>query len=344
MKKLFLIFVVLFSVTIIPGLVYLRYVNPTSTPFQDSNLESAIREELGKAEGPLSRNDLRLITSLNARGYGIRSLEGIQQLEALRSLDLEDNFIVDVTPLAGLKDLEHLSLRNNEIIDLSAIHFSALQELSNLKSLSLRHNVLRPDPDNRSYQYRLADISILEHFPSLEVLELRDNYIREIDVLGNLENLRVLDISQNPIHQGDIGILSKLSRLAELNLRECDVSDLTPLKQLTELTYLNIHSNSRIASLAPLQGLTTLETLIMRDVPIGDDIRYLSGMTRLNRLNIRNSGISDVTVLATLMDAGALMDSLDIRENPVLTTDGIASLYPYWDNIIERYPRNLNAE
>jgi hypothetical protein len=117
------------------------------------------------------------------------------------------------------------------------------------------------------------------------------------------------------------------------------------------LTYLNLYSNSRIQSVLPLENLTELETLIMANVPIGQDIHILSDMTELKYLNIRNCGVANPAVLGDLMSAGALQDEedrnirahVDLRENPISleTTDLYASIRPYWQNIDQRIPFKL---
>ncbi len=325
--------------------------------FADEKLESAIRELLDHPEGPLTRNMLETITVLDVPNADIESLEGIQALASLRTLNLESNAITDVSPLASLRSLETLNLQNNAIIDLDAIKLGTLSDVDSLRELNLRHNVLRPNPDDRNYQYRMTDISVLAMLTQLERLILRDNHIEDITPLSNLRNLHLLDISQNPLADTTLSALSGLFRLEHLNVRETGITDISVLTSLPSLTYLNLHSNVDIASLAPLASLGELRTLILRNVPVEEGIVHLSGLTNLRRLNLRNTGIDGVEVIAQLMAAGALQDrpalgeyaELDIRENPIPvvgadTDGGYNPLRDYWRHVTYRYPYMLPVD
>ena len=316
----------------------------------ESQLEKLVRSETGRSEGRLFRFYLKEITELDASGLGITDLAGIEHLRNLEVLNLEDNAVSDLTPLRELRRLADLSLRNNGITDLEAVNFSAVAGLP-LERLSLRHNVVRPE---EGPQARLSDISLLASLVFLKELELRDNHIENISPLKELGELRILDISQNPLRDGALENVSGLTRLRELNIRETGTSSLVPIKNLEELVYLNIHSNRELDTIAPVAGYSSLEVLIARNVPIKDEIVLLSNLERLWRLNIRNCGVKDVSVLASLMERGALQDDLsldirgdvDIRENPIPVLeiegyDGYAPLRPYWDNITRREPRDL---
>jgi Leucine-rich repeat (LRR) protein len=111
---------------------------PTNSPiviFKDTNLEAAIRTELGLPFGFLTRADLLGLEVLDARSRGIRDLTGLEFAENLVSLDLDTNEISDLIPLANLIQLETLNLDDNEIFDLTP-----LAGLLQLSTLSLFNN------------------------------------------------------------------------------------------------------------------------------------------------------------------------------------------------------------
>ena len=316
--------------------------------FADTNLEKAVREKLNNPIGPISRSDLLQITHLDASGKDIQSLEGIENLRRLVVLDLEDNQVNDVAPLSKLYRLTELNLRNNEITDLAAINFAALSNLP-LRSLSLRHNVFRSESGS---QYRLSDIKLLSEFNSLEELELRDNHISDISPLSTLTELKVLDLRENKIE--DLRPLTNITSLTELNLRENKIDDLSALSGLTNLTYLNLHSNTEIKSIQPIVSLTKLRDLIMRNVFVGGQTKYLKNMSNLRRLNLRNSSITDTHILGELMSAGVLQDDpdrgikaeIDIRDNP-LSEEGFDPYFhirEFWENLSIRLPFALPTE
>ena len=76
--------------------------------FADKTLEAAVRKELKKSKGQLTRGDLKKLEGLVAQGEGIRSLSGLEHATSLTGLSLEDNQISDLSPLASLTNLTML--------------------------------------------------------------------------------------------------------------------------------------------------------------------------------------------------------------------------------------------
>ena len=62
-------------------------------------------------------------------------MDAIEQLTQLRFLDLSNNFILDVSPLQGLRLLGGLNLMNNEVTDIGP-----LLNMMNLASVNLVGN------------------------------------------------------------------------------------------------------------------------------------------------------------------------------------------------------------
>lgn len=305
MKKNYTLFnissllLVLLSVFLLVGVFQ---SSTTDVSFEDPALEQAVRDAIDKEEGKIEASDVALLQTLDATGYGIESLEGIEALEELRELNLEDNFIESVSPLTSSSKLETLSLRNNEITDLEEVDFGDILFL-NIRDLSLRHNVKRDEEGNGT---RLSDINLLGQMISLRNLELRDNHIEELAPLSNLRDLNELDIRENRFD--DIEALETLTKLEELNLRDNEIDSLEPLHYLSRLTYLNIHSVTGLDSLEPISELVNLETLIMRDVPIEDDGELLKNLTNLQRFNAVDADFEEInpTIIEDLRSKGAL--------------------------------------
>ena len=293
------------------GLVLLLFFvanNQTVVNFPDRGLEQVIREKIDKTDGSILLSEVRKISSLNASCLNISSLEGLEKLNRLEELNLESNQVKDLTPLQGLKKLYHLNLRNNNIIHLDSININALAGLP-IRRLSLQHNTLKRED---GIQFKLSDISLLSQLNHLEVLELRDNEISDLSPLVSLEKLEKLDLRDNQIE--DITSLTKLINLEELNLRGNKINDLSALSNLKNLTYLNVHSNRDVKSLEPIEKLTGLQTLILRNVPVSNTIRFINDMVNLKRLNIANCEITDIGVLAALFSKGAFANEINRKE------------------------------
>lgn len=102
---------------------------------KDAGLDRAIRAELGKPFGFLTRADLLELLTLDARNLGIRDISGLENATNLIWLDLDTNQISDITPLTPCVNLMVLNLDSNEIWDLTP-----LSGLFNLDLLSLFDN------------------------------------------------------------------------------------------------------------------------------------------------------------------------------------------------------------
>ncbi len=313
--------------------------------FSSDGLQRSIADHLDIEPSMITRHAIKELTYLDATGQDIRFLDGLQHAIHLETLILTDNFIADVSPLSALDKLHTLHLRNNEIVDLLDIRFDQITHLE-IKDLSLRHNVVRPVSGG---QIRLSDLSLLSSMTSLTILELRDNHISDLTFLSTLDQLTYLDIRENRLT--DITPLQYLHQLKHLNMRDNQVEDLEPLVNLIHLEYLNIHTNPTIKSIQPIGSLVNLHTMIMAEVPFNEEYDVLGGFIRLVRLNIRNTDMSDASILAKLMSLGALQDdadrniqaNLDLRETPVLdrNDDHLDIIRPYWQNISQRQPEML---
>ena len=120
---------------------------PKEPIFPDKNLEAVVRKSVyakRNNDEPITEDDVLNISTVKGRGKGIRDLTGLEKCRSLALLDLADNQITDIAPIANLPRLQSLDLSNNSIGDISTLStLKALQyiELSNnqvsdLKALS----------------------------------------------------------------------------------------------------------------------------------------------------------------------------------------------------------------
>jgi Leucine-rich repeat (LRR) protein len=327
------------------GLCMVSVLVDEPVEFPDEMLELAIRELLNYHGKPIYRSQLLNIADIDLSEKNISRLEGIENFRNLEILYLRNNNISDVSPLGSLSNLRILDLGYNPIVDLEAANFEDLTKL-NLIELNLDHLVKYDRVKGTS---RLSDLRLLSEFSSLRSLSLEDNHISDITPLGKLRRLEELNLKDN--HLGSLAGLESLSTLERVNLRGNQLFDISSIQNLNHLRYLNLHSNENLTELSPLSELVNLETLIMRDVPVGDQLSVIGKMTKLKRLNIRNCSVSDFSTLFELMAAGALQDQsgknvfayLDILENEIPDDPfHLRGFRPFWENIDVKYPMELN--
>ena len=114
---------------------------------------------------------------------GLEVLDSIKQTRENGNLKLwlTDKNISDLSPVAGLQNIEGLYLSGNDIIDLSP-----LANLTSLTSLSLANN-------------EITDLSSLSDLKNITELWLNGNRISDLSPLSGLHNLKSIVLSQNKI-------------------------------------------------------------------------------------------------------------------------------------------------
>jgi len=175
---------------------------PPESPivFEDPNLETAVRNAIQMPVGNIYESDVigTGFISLNAASMQISALGGLEHCKDLTQLDLSNNLIQDITPLAALTSLRELNLNANSTQDLAP-----LSGLTQLNTLSLRTN-------------GLTDISALGTLVNLTLLDAGDNELEDIYALTSLTKIEALGLDHNRIN--DLGPLTSLLNLNEVEL------------------------------------------------------------------------------------------------------------------------------
>ena len=240
-----------------------------SSLIPDYYLEAAVRKELGKPEGrPLTRGDLKRLGKLVADYKRIKNLSGLEHAVNLTELNLGNNEISDITPLAALTNLKRL--------DLGAIARPTYPTTSAL---------LDGNPNR--------DVSPLASLTNLEYLNLSKNEVRDVSPLASLTKLTELDLYGN-YQIRDVSPLASLTNLTELHLQENKISDVSPLASLTNLTRLALNDN-QISDVSPLASLTNLTTLGLYDNQISN-IGSLASLTNLTKLELGGNPLSQESI------------------------------------------------
>ena len=121
------------------------------------------------------------ILGVSLHGEGITDLSPLAGLTNLNILWVDGNNLTDITPLAGLTNLITLRLNDNNISDISA-----LSGMTNMEALfAFRNNI--------------GDITPLAGMPDLFFVNLNHNNISDISPLAGLRNLDWLGLNGNPI-------------------------------------------------------------------------------------------------------------------------------------------------
>ncbi len=294
-------------------------VTPSNTPlykFTDDNLKKLMEKTVGKTMENITRGDLERITILDASGLDLTSLEGIQNLCNLASLELDSyysdtgellyNHISDLSPLRNLSYLQNLILVGNNVSDVSP-----LSGLTNLNNLDLGTNYIK-------------DITPLSSLVKLKNLSLFSNdNITDIRPLSNMKELVYLDLGYNAIE--DISCLSNLENLEILYLDNNNVKDDNPLKGLKKLKIIGLDNNPVTNYTGPGATQTPAPTPLVS----GNIIIPIGNMTPNPYLTPTPTSKSKITPTPT----GKTMTNIPDRKLP--STYGFKDIDGHWarDNI-----------
>ncbi|WP_185819463.1 CotH kinase family protein [Salibacterium salarium] len=215
-KKIKRIALLLLPLAVLTGAAVFIFAGGSDVEFEDENLETAIREEIRKPEGPIRQEDLENVDTLDLSNSGIESIEGLENVTTVRNLDLQGNRMEDIQALEDLIYLEDLNLRGNHIEDLSA-----LEGMERMVTLDVRDT-------------GIDDLSPISTMTALTDLNVRGNDITSLEPIKNMAELRQLNVRNN--HITDISVLTELTYLKDINLRNNRIEDFSPVFELPRLT------------------------------------------------------------------------------------------------------------
>ena len=297
---------------------------PTSSERQDwwrifdPALGSALAAEVGWGEGALSLDAIEGLTALSAAEQGIVSLRNIDLAYRLDNLNLSSNPLEDLSPLAGLLQLQDLNLAYCSFFRGSLFDAAPLAAIRSLQDLDLSHNYL-------------LDIEPLLALPLLENVNLSSTYVsddstnpaywiykvlaaREVDLTLGESPLDDYSFLFEPAlaaaireQLGDGYGWSELQQgLTTLDASGRGIQSLAGLEYCTNLEILNL-SNNQISELSPLSALTKLTTLYLgvdvEEYPQGNpfkDLSPLANLWSLESLDLQGCGAMDFSVLLSL--------------------------------------------
>ena len=223
------------------------------------------------------------ITNLNIDNNQIRSLAPLAALTELTVLSVEGNNISVLDGIENLSKLTSLNLNSNSIVDIDKI--SSVSSLSKLQLGSNKLTSAAPVLTLNNLQElnisknSISDISGINSLKTLKALNLSDNPLISITPLRNFVSLDNLDLSKISID--DLSVLSNMN-ITKLTLKNCGLLDITTVSSLQKLITLDLRNdpgnsqNNDITNLRPIISLHNLEVLYL------DNNNSLSDLTPLN--------------------------------------------------------------
>ena len=248
--------------------------------FTDPAVEAAIRAAIGASEDSLVLTNSQWDITEFTVPKDAALYDDVTLLPNVKTLTFEAQTIGSLKPLSTLSNLETL--------DLTGCRFAS-EELTNLTRLPALENLILAECG-------LSTIADLEGAIALHKLDLRNNTIRNLDVLANMVTLKELILNHNAVT--DLSALSSLTELETLDVSFNALTSLTPLASCTKLNWLDA-GNNQLTGLNGLQELKGLTTLCVEYNKL-TNVSGLSALTELTNLSIASNHITDISTFSTL--------------------------------------------
>ena len=232
---------------------------------------------------------LKKLECLQLGGPSLTSLEGLDELPALRSLILFDTGLTDLSVLAAQRQIVRLSLLDNA--QLTSV--ASLSQAAHLKCLTLSGGAL-------------TDLSPLASLSGLEELSVTGTAIRNASFLSGMTGLKVLELTGNR----ELGAVPELAGLAGLERLTLDSDEnfasQDDLAGLTSLKALKLRLSKQFSFLLPLQE--HLEELTVYSYQAQWDISGVAQLQHLKRLSFRSGNEFYDSYTVELLGVSALRD------------------------------------
>ena len=206
----------------------------------DPNLNAVVRATLGKANGPLTRQDMLGLTNLSAIFRNITKLAGLETAQNLVSLDIQDNRVTSFNFPTNLTRLVFLDISENRFPQLTLP-----DGLTNLTAL-------------RAELGWLTNVTLPTGLTKLTSLRLGLNQLSSLALPADMTNLSVLSVFQNQLT--NLTLPPALTSLTNLNLDGNRLSSLNLPAGTTQLSVL-IASANQLTKFTVPADLTNLAFL-----------------------------------------------------------------------------------
>ena len=176
--------------------------DPAANPvvFNEPGLEAEVRKKLSKPDGPITKDDLAKVKSVNLTQVQVDELDPciFPKLTGVHDIFLGKGDLTDLTPLATLSQVVSLRATGNQV----------------------------------------ADITPLARMVHMDRLDLSHSVVSDITTIGQMTDLTELSLDDTTVN--DIAPLAKLTKLEHLSIRNTGVKDLKPLLGLKKLKSLDV--------------------------------------------------------------------------------------------------------
>lgn len=210
------------------------------------------------------------------------------------------SFRVYVHTLQDLSFLKYYSFCKNVQIDVFDLH-----SLDGIEHLSEDMEFFGFGITKRKFS-----LNFLSKFTKLKQLYLQ-GHTKDIEIISKLTNLERLTLRE--ITLSDLSILTPLKKLWWLAIKLGGTKNLSHLSELKSLKYLELWMIKELEDLSPISGLENLQFLFLQDLKNVKELPDFSKCSSLKRIYMESlKGLSDIS---SLLQAKSLEDLLVVSGN-----------------------------
>lgn len=285
-------------------------------------------------------NSLVYITLSNV---GIEKIEGLKKFTNLKSINLTNNNIKDITPIADIASINNITglyLDGNKNIsgnrsDYTKKELEKINKIGEILDrdgeivLGVEQFRLFTNYKNVKLNYKsLTSLEMFEGMTNLNKLDLAGNAItledeKSQNILKSMKNLRSLNLFQNK-KLANIKPINELSSLTDLNLSSTKTFNLADIEDILSNVSLSV-DNSTFQTIVNCDA-NKITSLKMSWAPI-QDIPDMSNLTKLKYLQINNSSsINSLDTIAKLESLEVLILNRDSLHNKMFDFSRLTNL------------------
>lgn len=222
-----------------------------------------------KIAGKMMPVDLEEL-DLSDRQLTIAQIQNLRHMKKLKKLNVQNNYITDLSCISGLTELRYVCFDNNNI---DSIEFA--RNMNKLEHISGENS-------------DVSDISPLENKPELRCVYFGDTQVADITVLKSCHKLVCAGFNEMQI--GDIEPFRDKPFLRQVCLSGCNLTDISPLKTCPALKEVYVGRN-KLTDLSALKG-RELDELYFDNNRLCDNIESLDGISVKNTIAADHNGFT----------------------------------------------------
>ncbi|MCG8625382.1 MAG: hypothetical protein MJE68_25720, partial [Proteobacteria bacterium] len=189
-------------------------------------------------------------------------------------MHFSDGNVSDLSPLAGLTNLDDLLIFSSPISDLSS-----LAGLTSLERITIGGA-------------EISDLTPLAGLTHLELLKINGNKISNLSPLAGLTGLNHLNLKRNDI--SDISPIARLTDLKWLDLSDNNIFDLSPLEELRENIEIIWHNNPGFPKGGPkIEGPWLWVLVPDREIDSSTDLLSEASEGRVAEIGVSTHGATE---------------------------------------------------